>query len=52
MSSTLSDQGQGHSVTLNGTPPDKFGALYRELQIEFHSFNSRIDVSGLSHFGS
>ena len=36
----------------NGAPPDKFGALYRLLHIEFHGFNSSIDVSGLSQFGS
>ena len=35
----------------NGAPPDKCGVLYRVLPIEFHSFNTRINVSGLSHFG-
>ena len=36
----------------NGAPPDKFGVLYRLLNIEFHGFNSRVDVLGLSHIGS
>ena len=33
----------------NGAPPDKFGALYRLLHIEFYVSNSRIDVSELAH---
>ena len=33
----------------NGAPPDPFGALYHLLHIEFHGFNRRIDVLGLSH---
>ena len=32
----------------NGAPPDKFGVLYRLLHTEFHGFNSRIYVLGLS----
>ena len=36
----------------NGAPPDRFGALYPVLLIEFHSFNSGIDVLGLSHLSS
>ena len=28
----------------NGAPPDKFYVLYRLLHIEFHGFNSSIDV--------
>ena len=36
----------------NGVPLDKFGVLYHLLHLEFHGFNSRIDVLGLSHFGS
>ena len=36
----------------NGAPPDTFGALYCVLHIEFHGLNSRIDVLGLSYFGS
>ena len=32
-------------------PLDKFCALYRLLHIEFHGFNRRIEVSGLSHVG-
>ena len=36
----------------NGAPPDKSGVLYRLLHIEFHGFNSRIDVLVLSHLGS
>ena len=36
----------------NGAPPNKFGVLHNLLNIEFHSFNGRIDASGLSHFGS
>ena len=35
----------------NGTPPDKSGVLYHLLQIEFHDFNSNIDILGLSYFG-
>ena len=35
----------------NGAPPDKSGVLYRLLHLEFHGFNSWIDVSVLSHFG-
>ena len=35
----------------NGAPPDKFDVLYRVLHIEFHCFNSSIDVFELSHFG-
>ena len=27
----------------SGTPPDKFGVLYRLLPIEFHGFTSKID---------
>ena len=41
-----------HHFARNGAPPDKFGILYRVLHIEFRGFNSRIDVSELSHFGS
>ena len=44
-------QTQAH-VAENGAPPDKFGVLYRLLHIEFHDFNSRVDVSGLPHIGS
>ena len=36
----------------NGTPPHKFGVLYRLLYIEFHGFNSKDNVLGLSHLGS
>ena len=37
----------------NGAPPDKFGVLYRLSHRYFHgSNNNRIDVSGISHFGS
>ena len=36
----------------NGAPPHKFGVLYRLLYIEFHGFNSKINVLGLSHLGS
>ena len=35
----------------HGAPPDKFGVLYRLLHIEFHGFNKKINVLGLSHFG-
>ena len=31
---------------------DKFGVLYRVLHVEFPGFNRRVDVQGLSHFGS
>ena len=27
----------------SGAPPDKFGALYHLLPVEFHGFNSRIN---------
>ena len=36
----------------NGTPSDRFGVLYHLLHIEFHDFNSNIDILGLSYFGS
>ena len=35
----------------NGAPFVKFGVLYRQLHIEIHGFNSRIDVLGLTHLG-
>ena len=37
-----------------GAPPDKFGVLYDLLHIEFHGFDSNINVLGLGleHFGS
>ena len=41
-----------HNQMVQKTEPDKFGTLYRVLHIEFHGFNSRIDISGLSHVGS
>ena len=28
----------------NGAPPDKFGVQYRLIYLEFHGFNSRIDI--------
>ena len=36
----------------SGAPPVKFGVLYYLLHIEFHGFNSGIDVLGLTHLGS
>ena len=33
-------------------PPDKVGALYHLLPIEFHDFTGRIDFLRLSLFGS
>ena len=36
----------------NRAPPDKSDVLYRVLHIEFHGFNSSINVLELSHFGS
>ena len=32
-------------MLVNGAPNDKFGILYCLLDVEFHGFNSRIDVS-------
>ena len=36
----------------HGAPPDKFAVLYRHIHVEFHGFNIRIYVLGLSHLGS
>ena len=41
-----------HMLWKNGAPPEKFSFLYGHLYIEFHGLHSRIDVSGLLHFGS
>ena len=36
----------------SGAPPDKIGVMYHMLPIESHGFTSRIDLEGLSLFGS
>ena len=36
----------------NGAPPDKFGLMQHLLPIESQGFDSSINVSGLSLFGS
>ena len=43
-----------HKHMLQKTEPqlDKSGVLYLVIHKEFHVLNRRIDVSGLSHFGS
>ena len=40
----LSPDCQHKHILENGAPPDRFDVLYRLLRIEFHGFNSRIDV--------
>ena len=44
-SGTFSPDCKYNHMLENGAPPDKFGVLYRLLHLEFHDFNTRIDVN-------
>ena len=46
MRDTSSPECKHKHMLENGAPTDKFGVLYHPLHIEFHGFNSRINVLG------